>query len=58
MTRTEAAWRLEEIADEIYDKLDEMEDIFKGGSPERTRKGYGGPLDGTSMELSLTAKDG
>lgn len=34
MTRTEAAWRLREIADEIYDRLDEMKDILEEVAPE------------------------
>ncbi len=35
MTRTEAAWRLEEIAYEIYDKLAEVEDILEEVAPEK-----------------------
>ena len=34
MTRKEAAWRLEELAYEIYDKLDEMKDILGAVAPE------------------------
>lgn len=34
MTRTEAAERLREIADEIYDKLDDMEYILREVAPE------------------------
>ena len=34
MTRTEAVLRLEEIAEEIYDKLYEMEDILREVAPE------------------------
>lgn len=34
MTRREAAWRLEEIAYEIYEKLDEMKAILKEVAPE------------------------
>ncbi len=33
MTRTEAAQVLKEIAHEIYDKLDEMEDILEKAAP-------------------------
>ena len=38
MTRTEAALRLEEIADEIYDKLYEMEDILREVAPEELER--------------------
>ena len=38
MTRTEAIWRLEELADEIYDKLDEMEDILEEVAPEELER--------------------
>ena len=38
MTRTEAARRLREIADEIYDKLDEMEAILEEVSLEEFEK--------------------
>ena len=34
MTRTEAARRLREIAEEIYDMLEEMEDILREVAPE------------------------
>jgi len=33
MTRTEAVWRLEEIAEEIYEKLEEIEDILREVAP-------------------------
>ncbi len=38
MTRTEAVWRLEEIAYEIYDKLDEMKDILREVAPEELER--------------------
>ena len=38
MTRTEAAWRLKEIAYEIYDKLDEMKDILREAAPEELER--------------------
>jgi len=34
MTRTEAIWRLEELADEIYEKLEEMKAILAEVAPE------------------------
>ena len=34
MTRTEAAWRLEEIAYEIYNRLNEAEDILREVAPD------------------------
>ncbi len=41
MTRKEAGWRLEEIAYEIYDKLDEMEDILREVAPEELERAEG-----------------
>jgi len=38
MTRTEAAERLREIADEIYDKLDDMEYILGEVAPEELER--------------------
>ena len=38
MTRAEAAERLSELADEIYDKLDEMEDILSEVAPEELER--------------------
>ena len=38
MTRAEAAERLWEIATEIYDKLDEMEDILSEVAPEELER--------------------
>ena len=34
MTRKEAIWRLEELAEEIYEKLDEMKSILAEVAPE------------------------
>ena len=38
MERTEAAWRLREIAYEIYDKLGEMEDLLREVAPEELER--------------------
>jgi len=38
MTRTEAARRLEEIAYEIYDQLEEMENILREVAPEELKR--------------------
>jgi hypothetical protein len=38
MTRTEAARRLRELADEIYDTLAEMEDILEAVAPEELER--------------------
>ena len=38
MTRTEAARRLREIADEIYEKLEEMGDILREVAPEELER--------------------
>lgn len=54
MARTEAAWRLREIADEIYDKLAEMEDILREVAPEeleRARVYWMAHIDGALLNL-------
>ena len=38
MTRREAIWRLEELAEEIYEKLEEMKDILKEVAPEELER--------------------
>lgn len=38
MERTEAAWKLREIAYEIYDKLGEMEDLLREVAPEELER--------------------
>ena len=51
MTRTEAILRLEEIADEIYDKLYEMEDILREAAPEELERArvYLAHIDGALL---------
>jgi len=52
MTRTEAARRLEEIAYEIYDQLEEMEDILREVAPEeleRARAYWMAHIDGALL---------
>jgi len=52
MTRADAAWRLEEIAYEIYDKLDEMKDILREVAPEefeRARLYWMAHIDGALL---------
>ena len=54
MTRTEAARRLREIAYEIYDKLDEMEDILEKVAPEELemiRAHWMAYIDGALLNL-------
>ena len=54
MTRTEAAQVLKELAHEIYDKLDEMEDILKEVAPEefeRARVCWMDHIDGALLNL-------
>ena len=54
MTRREAAERLREIADEIYDKLDEMEDILWEVAPEeleRARVYWMAHIDGALLHI-------
>ena len=54
MTRTEAALRLRELADEIYDKLDEMEDILAEVAPEeieRARVYWMAHIDGALLNI-------
>ena len=61
MTRTEAARRLREIAYEIYDKLDEMEDILEEIAPEeleRARVSWMARIDGALLNLLRKSKDG
>jgi len=38
MTRTEAVWRLEELAHEIYCMLDEMKDVLREAAPEELER--------------------
>jgi hypothetical protein len=38
MTRREAIWRLEEIVEEIYDKLNEVRAILKEVAPEELER--------------------
>ena len=38
MTKREAVWRLEEIAYEIYDKLDEVKAILEEAAPEELER--------------------
>lgn len=38
MTRREAVWRLEELAEEIYEKLGEMKDILRKVAPEELER--------------------
>jgi len=38
MTRREAVWRLEEIVEEIYDKLNEVRAILKEVAPEELER--------------------
>jgi len=52
MTRTEAARRLREIAYEIYDMLEEMEDILREVAPEefeRARVYWMAHIDGALL---------
>ena len=52
MTKKEAARRLEEIVDEIYDKLEEMEDILREVAPEeltRVRTYWMAHIDGALL---------
>jgi len=52
MTRTEAARRLREIAEEIYDMLEEMEDILREVAPEefeRARLYWMAHIDGALL---------
>ena len=51
MTRIEAALRLEEIAEEIYDKLYEMEDILRKAAPEELERArvYLAHIDGALL---------
>jgi len=52
MTRTEAARRLEEIAYEIYDQLEEMENILREVAPEeltRARAYWMAHIDGALL---------
>ena len=54
MTRTEAAERLREIAYEIYDKLDEMEDILREVAPEELERAqvyWMAHIDGALLNL-------
>jgi len=54
MTRTEAAERLREIADEIYDNLDEMKDILREVAPEeleRARLYWMAHIDGALLNI-------
>ena len=54
MTRTEAARRLEEIAYEIYDQLEEMEDILREVAPEElesARVYWMAHIDGALLNL-------
>ena len=54
MTKTEAAWRLRGIADEIYDKLAEVEDILGEVAPEeleRARVYWMAHIDGALLSL-------
>lgn len=54
MTRTEAARKLRELAYEIYDTLDEMEDILREVAPEeleRARVYWMAHIDGALLNL-------
>ena len=54
MTRAEAAQMLREIADEIYDKLDEMEAILEEAAPEElamARAHWMAYVDGALLNL-------
>lgn len=54
MTRTEAARKLRELAYEIYDILDEMEDILREVAPEeleRARVYWMAHIDGALLNL-------
>ena len=54
MTRTEAARKLEELAHEIYDTLEEMEAILEEVAPEefeRARLYWMAHLDGALLNL-------
>ena len=54
MTRTEAAWRLEELAHEIYYVLAEMEDILEEVAPEeleRARVYWMAHIDGALLTV-------
>ena len=54
MTRTEAARRLRELAHEIYDTLEEMEDILREVAPEEleTARAYWmGHIDGALLNI-------
>jgi len=54
MTRTEAARRLREIADEIYEKLEEMEDILGEVAPEELERAevyWMAHIDGALLNL-------
>ena len=54
MTRTEAARKLKELAHEIYDRLDEMEDILEKAAPEElemVRTHWIAYIDGALLNL-------